>query len=112
MRTDNLTIPQGTTWAARWPLQDEDGTAANIAGWDARAQARTSTAATSTLHSWTSAEGNIVLDELGVLLTVAPATSSAWVWMSAVYDIELFHTDGTVIRITQGRISVDPEVTR
>ncbi|POH63640.1 MULTISPECIES: hypothetical protein [Cryobacterium] len=112
MRTDNLTIPQGTTWAMRWPLQEEGGTAFDLDGWDARAQARATVMATGVLHSWTSAEGNIVLDGLGVLLTVDPAVSSAWAWQSAVYDIEIFHTDGTVIRITQGGIKVSPEVTR
>jgi hypothetical protein len=112
MRTDNLTIPQGTTWAARWPLQEEDGTAANLAGWQARAHARETIRAEEVLHSWNAAAGNVVLDELGVLLSVDPATSSAWAWRSAVYDVELFHTDGTVIRLTQGVISVSPEVTR
>lgn len=111
-RVDNLTILQGTTWATRWPLQEEGGGVMVLTGWEVRAQARESYPSSEVLYSWTAAAGNASLDELGVLLEVSATESSAWLWASAVYDIELFHTDGTVIRITQGTIKVSPEVTR
>lgn len=112
LRVDNLTILQGTTWGARWPLQDKAGAAVNLTGWSARAQAREFHGSPVVKHSWSVAENNVTLDAQGLLLEVTAAQSSEWTWTNAVYDVELFHLDGTVIRITQGSIKVSPEVTR
>lgn len=112
LRTDDLTIPQGTTWEVRWPVQNDDGTPADLDGWLVRAQARTSKTAPVTLHEWSNAAGNASLIDASVSLRVAPEESSAWEWSSAVFDVEIHHTDGRVARITQGRLMVDSEVTR
>ena len=112
LRADNLTILQGTTWLAQWPLQEDGAPLADVTGWDVRAQARETVDSDEVLQSWTSEAGNISLDASGVTLRVDPPVSSAWDWLTAVYDIELFHTDGTVLRIAQGKIKVSPEVTR
>lgn len=112
LRTDKLVIPQGATWGTRWPLRDSTGAAPSIFGWAARAQARPTVASEEILHEWNEAAGNLTVTDEGVTILVSPTTSSAWEWLSAVYDLELFHTDGTVVRLTQGSISVSPEVTR
>lgn len=112
MRTDNLVIPQGATWGNLWPLKDSDGNTPTLTGWDGRAQVRTTHASDVVLYEWSTALGNLNLTTEGLLLTVEPAVSAAWDWSKGVYDVELFHTDGTVIRLTQGAVTVDPEVTR
>jgi len=112
LRTDRLIIPQGTSWEAQWPVQNEDGSVADLTGWTPRAQARTRVSSREVLHEWTSALGNINIVDNIVSMTVLPITSSTWDWREAVFDVELYHTDGRVVRISQGEIKVDPEVTR
>lgn len=107
LRTDDLVIPQGATWEVRWPIVGEDGAPADLSGWEARAQARSTIPSPAVLHEFDTA----VVDS-SVALKLTPAESSAFVWTKAVYDVELFHPDGRVVRVTQGAIRIDPEVTR
>lgn len=112
LRTDSLLIPQGTTWEVRWPVQNSDGTPADLDGWSVRAQLRRSITADEPLHEWSTAVGNASIVDGHVSLRVQPSESESWAWASGVYDVELFHTDGRVVRVTQGSIRVDQEVTR
>lgn len=112
LRTDRLTIPQGTSWEVRWPILNSSGVPADLTGWSPRAQARVKVTAAEILHEWSVALATIAIIDSAVAMMVTPETSSAWDWRSAVFDVELAHTDGRVIRITQGFIKVDPEVTR
>lgn len=107
-----LTIPQGTSWEVRWPLQDASGTASDLTGWTPRAQARTSLTDLTLLHEWTVAAGNISIVGSSISMRLSPAVSSAWLWRTAVFDVELVHTDGRVARIGRGELIIDPEVTK
>lgn len=113
LRTDNLLIPQGTTWRVQWPLQDAEGDPLPLVGYTARAQVRNRPSDTTIpLHEWTTENGGIILADSTVTLVVDPATSTAWEWTSGVYDVELVSADGSVSRLTQGRVSIGREVTR
>lgn len=112
LRTDDLVIPQGATWEIHWPVLNLDGTPTDLTTWSVRAQIRTNVNANTTLYEWSSAAGNVLLLSGEIVLSVPASTSSAWTWTDGVYDVELFQPDGTVIRLTQGHVTVDKEVTR
>lgn len=102
-RTD-LSIPQGTTWAQSWQITGYDLTGTT---WTARSQARRSPGDAAVLHDFTAT----IADDV-VTLSVAPDESSAWSWYSGVYDVEIESTAGVVLRVAQGSVRVDREVTR
>lgn len=106
MRTDDLVILQGSTWEMHWPIVDDTGAPAVLTGWSARSQVRLTRSSTDVLYEFAA-----TISGSDVVLTVDAATSSAWVWTSGVYDLEIFN-DTQVVRVTQGRVSVDLEVTR
>lgn len=114
LRRDNLIIPQGATWAVRWPIQDDEGLPFDLTEWAVRSHVRRRYNSPEILHEWSSALGNAELGVGYVELRVTPEESSAWTWIKTtpVFDVELFSNKGTVLRITQGTITVSPEVTR
>lgn len=115
LRTDNLVIPQGTTWSARWPIYGGDLKLADLTGWSVRSQVRSKSDLSIILHEWSTALGNASASPLGyVEITVSPTESTAWTWIydRPVYDIEVTDPDGNVMRLTQGKITVSPEITK
>lgn len=115
LRNDDLLIPQGTTWAARWPVYGPDKTLADLTGWSVRSQVRLKYQRDTILHEWSTTLGNAIASANGyVEVRLEPAESSAWTWLhtTAVYDVELTDPDGNVIRITQGEITISPEITK
>lgn len=105
----DLLVEQGTTWSTAWTVK-LDGTDLDPAdGWQARSQVRAKITDTAVLHQFTT-------DVVGatVQISVLPDESSAWTWSRGVYDVEIYDTEDPprVIRIIQGGIKVDPEVTR
>lgn len=106
-----FTIPQGTSWGIAWPIL-QNGEPANIAGWTVKAQIRASAASPAVLHEWSSAAGTATAADSTVTLLLDPATSAAWTWTHAVFDVELLSPAGAVHRIAEGVVYVSPEVTR
>ncbi|MGL5825547.1 MAG: hypothetical protein ACRCYU_12165 [Nocardioides sp.] len=101
-----LTIPQGSEWGYRWPITPAP------TGGSARAQVRPSATSPVVLHEWSTAAGNATVGPEGVTLECSPATSAAFTWRRGVFDVEYTDADGSVYRIAQGRIRIDPEITR
>lgn len=114
LRKDEIIIPQGTTWAIRWPIQSLNGEPINTSGWSVRSQVRHRVASPEVLHEWSSEKGNASVFDSFVELRVAPEESSAWQWgrNPVVFDVEVLTEKQEVIRITQGTIALSPEVTR
>lgn len=106
MRTDDLVILQGSTWEMHWPIIDDTGAPADLTGWAARAQVRLTRAATDVLYQF-----DATVSGSDIVLRVEADTSSAWTWSFGVYDLEIYN-DTQVVRVTQGRVTVDQEVTR
>lgn len=103
-KTD-LTIPQGATWSQGWQITNYDLTGTT---WTGRSQVRRSADSSAVLHDFAvSFDGTDV-----VTLSAQPDESSEWDWRFGVYDVELASADGRVLRIAQGSVTVDPEVTR
>lgn len=112
----DLTIYKGSTFvkSIQWKTGDP-AVAVNLSGCTARMQVRKSPCDLSVLESLTTENGKIVITEPlnGKLeIRISASTSSAYTFLSAVYDLELVFTDGSVTRIIEGNFIAMPEVTR
>lgn len=109
----NLVIPQGSTFKQIYYFKDSAGVAVDLTGYTGRCQFRESVDATATLYnSLTLGDVTIVGATGAVTLEIPAATTTAWTFRSAVYDIEIVAADGKVTRLAKGRVRVDPEITR
>lgn len=89
--------------------------AVNLTGCTARMQLRKAVNDTTVLDTLTTQNGKLVIHEPlnGKFKIVIPAeVSSAYTFTSAVYDLEIIFTDGTVTRVIEGCLTAAPEVTR
>lgn len=109
-----LTIPQGSTYRHTFYYRDAAGAVVSLAGYTARLQFRESIDAAAILYEATTANGFITINGAAgdVTLEIAAATTAAWTFRAAVYDLEIISSDGKVTRLVKGRVKVDPEVTR
>jgi hypothetical protein len=87
-------------------LEDDKVTPVNLTGWTARAQIRKTAAATLEIELDTTISGGLISIAASAVDT-ALLTERNYVWA-----LELEHTDGTVIRLVQGKVYVSPEVVR
>lgn len=122
----NFTIEQGSTFDVTLTLHQADLASAvvNLTGYSARMQIRKTigTGGAPELELLSSTAGavpgtvaKIVLGgAAGTIRIFIPDTITAafTAWTSAVYDLELVRSDGTVARLIQGSVSLSPEVTR
>lgn len=118
----DLLIDQGTTWAAAWIYQTDNGAGpvpVDLTGWKARAQVRRGYGG-DLLASWHSdpavtRDGPITLGTDGKVTLSLPASASlTWTWWKhgpSVWDLELVKPDGTVIRFVEGTATLRPGVT-
>lgn len=111
-RQENLTIEQGTTWTRGWSVVvSYDGVTFEPidATWSARGQVRLTVNSPTVLHEFAA-----LVDAAGnVMISVSAAESTAWAWVSGVYDVEIENSDASVtLRVAQGSVSVSREVTR
>lgn len=107
--TRNLVIEQGVTWSAAWAVQLDGADLADADGWQARSQVRAVKTSGEVLHEFAcSVTGSVVA------VSVLPEDSSAWAWRYGVYDVEIFDASDPprVVRIVEGSVVVDAEVTR
>jgi hypothetical protein len=111
----NLVIKQGTDPVITVPnVRDAAGVLiTNWAGFSVLAQIRERVESSTVLHEWTSQGGsaNATFSGSDVVLALPNATSSAWTWHEARYDVELTGPAGKA-RIAEGHVIVSREVTR
>jgi hypothetical protein len=89
--------------------------AVNLTGCTARMQIRKAVNDTTILDTLTTENGKIVIHEPlngKFKIIISAATSTAYTFTSAVYDLEIVFTDQTVTRVIEGCITAAPEVTR
>jgi hypothetical protein len=112
----NLVIKQGTDPDIRIPnVRDADGDLITTwTGFSVKGQVRERPESPTVLHEWTSQGGtpNVSFEGSDVVLALPHATSTAFAWRHARYDVELTDPSGLVARIAEGHITVDREVTR
>jgi hypothetical protein len=103
----DLIVDQGSDYLLRIPVLNEFGQPVTVTGWTVSGQIRAPRSASTVLQQL-----DVVPNGTYVELRIPRATSSAWTWVAARYDVELVSTDGTGNRLIEGGVYVRPEVTR
>lgn len=112
----DLTIYKGSTFVKtiQWKTGDPP-VAVNLTGCTARMQVRKSPCDSVVLETLTTENSKIVITEPingKFEIRISADTSSAYDFISGVYDLEIVFTNGTVTRIIEGNFIAMPEVTR
>lgn len=109
----SFVMDQGATWDTQltWKIA---GTPVDLGGYTARMQARSTVDATTTVFSWTSAGGQIVLGGAAgtITLNIADSVTSTYADGTYVYDLEVESSGGVTTRLLEGTFTIVPEVTR
>jgi hypothetical protein len=118
--TFDFKIEQGAKISKRFQYNDEDGTPVPLTGFSGRMQIRETQDDTTVLLELTTANGRIIFEaaaevgridwDVGATLTETGTLD----WQSGVYDFEIFEDADAdnVIRLLEGKVTVDLEVTR
>lgn len=112
----DLIIEQGTTWADSFTWETASGSAVDLTGWAAKLQIRKKASASSAvLLELSTDNGGITIPNPAngtVILAVSATDTAALAFTRAAYDLKLTSPSGAVVRLIEGAITVDPEVTR
>jgi hypothetical protein len=113
--TENITINQGA--ALQYPkfeYLNDDLSARDLTGYTARMHIREFIEDTATVAELTTENGGITIDAVTaeIFLYLSPADTAALTIRQGVYDLEIVPPDGKVVRLAEGKVKVDPEVTR
>lgn len=104
----NLFIDQGATFTTVITLTDNDGDVINISGYTGAAQMRK--------HYTSSSSKSFVVGLGGVngtiTLSMSANTTANIEAGRYLYDVELTDTTGTVSRVFEGIVTVNPNITR
>jgi len=105
----HITIEQGSTFSMTMSLDEPAGTNKNLTGWSFRGQIKKSAYADAPSANFTMS--NIDLPNGIFKATLSAATTAALDVGTEQYDIEMEYTDGTVVRLLQGRATIASGVT-
>ena len=115
-QTYNIHVDQGSTYTLTVEYVDAAGAPVVLTGYNARMQVRESVTSATTLASFTSPAGGLVVAGIAgtVALTITSAQTEAYTFTNGVYDLEVYDASipPNVVRLIQGRFVVNPEVTR
>lgn len=105
----DLKIFQGEDYRREIPMTDTGtGQPLDITGWTMAGQIRAGySAADPVLHTLT-----LTADGTDLVVDIPGASSSAWTWRLARYDVKLTAPNATATRIVSGSVVVYAEVTR
>jgi hypothetical protein len=112
--TNNFIIDQGANWFVTFVYKDAAGTPINLTGYTAALQIRDTYADATTDLSLSSPSGGITITAATgtIAVTATAAQTGAIAAGSYVYDLEITSAGGIVTRLVQGKISLNPQVTR
>lgn len=105
----HITIEQGSTFSMTLSLDEPAGTNKNLTNWSFRGQIKKSAYADAPSANFTMTDIDLFNGIFKASLSAA--TTEALDIGVQQYDIEMEHTDGTVIRLLQGRATVASEIT-
>jgi hypothetical protein len=111
----NLIIYQGTTFKRILRLKDSTDTAIDLSGATVRMHVRSSLSDTATLLELDEDNGRAVVSDAvngEVTLLVSDEDTTLLDFSSAVYDLEIEYSNGTVDRVLYGSVKLSKEVTR
>lgn len=109
----NLRIEQGATLDKLFTTVLPNGNPANYTGYTARMQIRKDWRDSTVALELSTANGRIELGgTLGTVRLIVAAADTMALTRGGVYDIELVSSGGVVTRFLQGKVILDPNVTR
>lgn len=103
----DLIVDQGADYRRDFPVLDDTDQPVSVTGWSVAGQIRAGAGSAAVLEQLdvTAAHGHAEV-------RIPAATSAAWSWRLARFDIELTDLDGAVTRFVEGFVVVRPETTR
>jgi hypothetical protein len=113
---DHFNLPVSTV-AQEWCVGSGEMTwylPTDITGYTARCQIRKRWHSSTFEAELTTENGGITLttEDAGIELYIDAATSAAFTFDKAVFDVEMISAGGDIVRVVQGVIEVSREVTR
>ncbi len=107
-------VEAGSTFDITLTWKDSSGTLIDLTGYTARSQWRSEVDAATILVDLTTANAKIVLGGVAGTIRIiqTSAETEAYTFTTAVHDLEIIDSSGTVQRLFEGSIVVVPEVTR
>lgn len=110
---DPLLIEQGATWDFAMVWKTEAGVPVDLSNCQARMQFR-QFYESSVLLDLDSSRGSLTIDvSTGRIATQVSSNTTARIKeRSGVFDLEVYHPNGRVDRVLQGKWTLSPEVTR
>lgn len=111
----DITIQQGGTFNLILLWQDQNGNAINLTGYSADMRIKSAAGASTTLHESSTANGEITLSTNGtgsITILIAAATTAAFNWLSAVYDLKMTDGSGNIIYLVAGAAVLNAQVTQ
>lgn len=112
----NLTVYKGSTFLKSFQWKTgEPLTPVNLTGYKIRAQFRAKQSSPDILQEFSTTNGKLVITDVltgKFQLVLTAAETSAILYKSAVYDLEVEDATEFVIRLIEGSVTVVPEVTR
>lgn len=105
----NLYIDQGADFYSVITVEDATGQLFNLLDYSARGQIRKSYSSSSAIDFST----NILNPQKGeIVLELSSSQTKEMNSGRYVYDVEIFNSSGSVFRVVEGQVLVNPEVTR
>ena len=109
----DITIEKGTTFIQEFVYKDSNSQIIDLTGYTARMQVRQSEPSSTTIFNLTDVDGITIAPLEGKLSVRIEAADTASISaITAVYDLEIEATDGTVTRLVEGKVAIKQEVTR
>tara|TARA_Y100001951_G_scaffold28779_1_gene22568 strand:+ start:56 stop:391 length:336 start_codon:yes stop_codon:yes gene_type:complete len=107
--TYNFIIDQGATFTRQLTVK-EDGSAMNLTGYSVASKFRSTHDSSTVVGTFTC---SITTATSGIITMAMTASTTATIEEGIyVYDLEITSGSGTVTRLLQGEVTVNPEVTR
>lgn len=103
----NLQVEQNATYKKRLIWRDKNRRPINLSGYSALMQVREGYGTEPVLYELSTENGKISLNAGGIIDLHIPAEDTKSI-QAGVYDILLTASDGTVIRLAQGKLLVSP----
>ena len=107
--TYNFVLDQGATFTRQLTVKD-DGTVMNLTGYSVASKMRSTHDSSTVVGTFTCTISDAANGKITMQMT--NSTTAAIEEGIYVYDLEITASSGTVTRIMQGNVTVNPEVTR
>lgn len=118
----DLSVDKGATYIKTFTWYDPPptpnpqkllhGAPKDLTGYTGAMQSRPDASDNTILFSLSSATGGISISGGVITIRIEASTTETFDFDTAVYDLKLTAPDGTVTRLVEGKVKVDPNVTR